>query len=387
MNVQNSIDKDKCCGCELCSAVCPQKSIKFEKDEEGFVYPIVNDDTCVNCSVCVNSCPLQSVDENNGETIKYYAAYAKNIEVLCSSSSGGIASSLMEEYIKKDYYIAGVQYDMDFKGAHYTITNDKELLLAFRGTKYIQSRKFNIYMDTLTILKQGKNVLFIGLPCEIAALKSYVKNYDQQLILVELVCHGAASPGVAEQFIDSVISKYGKTIVKFNVRYKKYGWIPPCMRIEFSDGKVLSELFDSTAYGFAFRKMSRKSCYNCLFKGKHSRADLTIGDYWGVSESDSIWNSDGVSVVLAHNEKGKKIMEEINNLVKQEISSQDALKLNPCIEIPRVDTGREKYAAIFVKDGIFTARKLTEDSKSKIITRLRNYYYKWFIDKKDRNRK
>lgn len=383
MNIQNGMDKDKCCGCELCSAVCPQKAVGFKKDEEGFIYPIVNGSACINCSACINKCPVKNIDEKGiSRTIKTFAAYVKDMDILSTSSSGGIASILMEEYIKKDYYIAGVQYDKDFKGTHYTITNDNGCLLPFRGTKYIQSRKFNIFKDTLNILKQGKNVLFIGLPCEIAALKLYAKEYDEQLILVELICHGATSPKVAEQFIDSIIRKFGKTIVKFNVRYKKYGWVPPCVRIEFSDGNVLTELFDSTAYGFAFRKMSRKSCYNCLFKGKHSKSDLTIGDYWGASESDPIWNSDGVSVILVHTEKGEKIVEGIKDLVKDEISYQDALKQNPCIENPRLDTGREEYADIFVKYGIFVARKLTEDRKSKIITLLRNHYYKWFIRKR-----
>ncbi len=382
MNVQNIVDRDKCCGCELCSAICPHKSVKFEKDEEGFVYPVVEEDTCMKCSACINHCPVQSIDKDICKTIKYYAAYAKDSEILYSSSSGGIASLLMEEYVKKGHYVAGVQYDADFKGAHYAITNEREHLLAFRGTKYIQSRKLNIYKDTLNILKQGKKVLFTGLPCEIAALKSYTKKYDEQLITVELICHGATSPDVAAQFIDNITRQYGKTIEKFNVRYKRYGWVPPCMRIEFSDGKVFTELFDSTAYGFAFRKISRKSCYNCTFKGEKSRADLTIGDYWGVSENELIWNSDGVSVILIHTEKGEKIIEEIGSLVKQEISREDALKQNPCIEIPRADSGREEYAAVFVKQGIFSGRKLTEDAKSKIVTRLRNYYYKWFVNKK-----
>ena len=115
MNVQNTVDRDKCCGCELCSAICPYKSVKFEKDEEGFVYPVVEEDTCMKCSACINHCPVQSIDKDICKTIKYYAAYAKDSEILYSSSSGGIASLLMEEYVKKGHYVAGVQYDADFK--------------------------------------------------------------------------------------------------------------------------------------------------------------------------------------------------------------------------------------------------------------------------------
>ena len=49
INITNKID---CCGCNACGDVCTYNAISFEKDIEGFWYPIIDKTKCVNCG-CV----------------------------------------------------------------------------------------------------------------------------------------------------------------------------------------------------------------------------------------------------------------------------------------------------------------------------------------------
>ena len=52
-------EKSECCGCTACYAICPQKAIKMEKDEEGFEYPRVNFEKCIGCLACMRVCPFK----------------------------------------------------------------------------------------------------------------------------------------------------------------------------------------------------------------------------------------------------------------------------------------------------------------------------------------
>lgn len=49
-------DKAQCCGCELCSALCPQHAISMQIDEEGFYYPVIDSPKCTGCSNCIRVC-------------------------------------------------------------------------------------------------------------------------------------------------------------------------------------------------------------------------------------------------------------------------------------------------------------------------------------------
>ena len=54
-------EKDECCGCSACYAICPKKAIAMVIDEEGFEYPQVDRTKCIKCYTCVSVCPLKKL--------------------------------------------------------------------------------------------------------------------------------------------------------------------------------------------------------------------------------------------------------------------------------------------------------------------------------------
>ena len=95
------IDKAKCCGCTACAEKCPKKCIEMKADEEGFLYPVVNEDECVNCGACDRVCPIQNPIEEVEHNQKGYLVQHKNDDVRLESTAGGAFTAIATAVIKK----------------------------------------------------------------------------------------------------------------------------------------------------------------------------------------------------------------------------------------------------------------------------------------------
>lgn len=376
-NIFDYVSDSSCYGCEACYETCPVNAIVLEHDQEGFCYPRIDNSKCVNCSLCVKVCPAASQDNLNKITHNrlIYAAYIKDQDQLKKSASGGVAFALMKHFVKQGYHVFGVRYEKDFFGASYAEETDEKGLFTFQGSKYIQAAKKDTYKRIKKLIQKEKNVLFIGLPCEVAALKLFLGEDSQYLLTVELICHGVTSPKVHLEYVNHVQRYYCSQIKSMSVRSKERGWSNPSLQICMENGAVLSKLFSTTAYGYAFYNLSRPSCYQCKYKGDSKVADITIGDYWGCKKEDSIWNEKGISVVFLHTEKGVVSFQQLRNVVAKEINFEQGIKNNSLINKPREKGIREKYAAIFSSVGIFQARRKTETAKMHVIRILRQIKY------------
>ena len=164
-------------------------------------------------------------------------------------------------------------------------------------------------------LEEGREVLFIGLGCDAAALYSYLKargTDTSRLFTAELICFGPVLPEVHRQYVDALEAKYRSRIVSFSVRYKAKGWTPKYIRAEFENGQEFITPFNETDYGQAFGLYSREVCYKCRFKGSNHQADVTLGDYWGLTPEMPGWNSNGVSIFIVRTEKGEELLRKVD---------------------------------------------------------------------------
>lgn len=301
--------KNTCCGCELCAQLCPKSLIKMEEDEEGFLYPVVEDDTdCIECKRCVTACPAKKPGRL-GNTIKESFSFSLHEDSdLKRSASGGLATAISREFIKQGGVVYGVGYSEDYRIIRYNKATKAEELERFRGSKYVQASKGNVYQQVMEDLKEGNKVLFVGLPCEVSALYHAV-NKTENLFSISLICHGPTSQKVHRDYCKSLPKPSDLPMTFFSVRYKKTGWKPYYIFAKFADGSEFSEVWTPSDYGMAFLYLKRPSCQVCKYKAENNdfglQADMVIGDFHGVSKESKQYNSWGVSQGSILTEKGK----------------------------------------------------------------------------------
>lgn len=263
------------------------------------------------------------MDKKNIDEVLY--GYYKDSDKLKLSASGGICTALSELVIEKmNGVVFGAVYSKDFSRVEYGMATSVEQLSYFKGSKYISSKKeilvggeyVPVYDYVIDYLKVGVNVLFTGLGCDVAALYMKCKKEGvdtANLFTIDLICHGTTLDKVHTDYISWLENKYRSGIKNFNVRYKKRGWVPPYIHVEFENGKEYEINFYKSDYGKAFAKIAKRGCYNCVFKGDNHKADITVGDYWGITEGMPEYNKNGVSIIFIHSETGYKLINKLDN--------------------------------------------------------------------------
>lgn len=340
-------EKKDCCGCSACVQRCPKQCISLYEDEEGFLYPKVDVETCIDCGLCEKVCPVLNQSEER-VPLEVYAAKNPNEQIRRESSSGGIFTLLAEQTIDAGGVVFGVRWNEHFEAVH-DYTETKEGLAAFRGSKYVQSQVGNSFKQTEQFLKQGRQVLFSGTPCQILGLKKFLRKDYENLLAVDIICHAVPSPLVWRQYIEEY--KKGNGVAYINSIYfrdKTFGWKNYHFSVSYVDNHNRSFIklqpHDDDAYfkGFLNHLYLRPSCYSCCAKSGRSGSDILIGDCWGI---DSLWKESndnrGCNIVCVNTQKGKKvakkILERSDLLVYKEV-----IKYNPSIVVPIKATPKSK---------------------------------------------
>lgn len=331
-------DKKDCCGCSACVQRCPKQCISLNEDEEGFLYPKVNVETCIDCGLCEKVCPFHNISESH-EPLKVFAAINPNEEIRMRSSSGGIFSLLAETFLDKGGVVFGARFDKNCEVVH-DYTETKEGLAAFRGSKYVQSRIGDTFKQVEQFLKQGRQVLFSGTPCQIAGLKRFLRKEYDNLLAVECVCHSVPSPGIWRQYLSSFTSKRKcevTNICNLNFRDKITGWEGYSVSMDFTDGTryVSNREQDLWMRGFIGGLYTRPSCSHCPVKANKSYADITIGDLWGNRVLlPEVTDNKGVCVIIVHTDIGKTILDELNVPILKTFTLEEVASKNPAICYP-----------------------------------------------------
>ncbi|WP_276864335.1 Coenzyme F420 hydrogenase/dehydrogenase, beta subunit C-terminal domain [Mediterranea massiliensis] len=325
--------KELCNGCEACANICAHGCISFQLNNTGFYYPLVNAEQCTNCGLCEKTCPILNNDSLTFRHIEYndtiaYGAYIKNQKDIMKSASGGIAYALAQYIFKQGGVVYGVIYQNRFRDVVYTRSCTLESFQAMRGSKYVMARKYTIYKDVKKDLKSGKKVLFIGLPCEVGGLYSYLGHDYTELYTTELICAGTGSYLAHQDFLDSFEKQASSEICTFTYRHKKRGQLPCYIAVQSNHHKRYLSEFSFSALGSCIEKYKRESCYHCIYKSENRKADLTIGDFWTLNPLHPIYNHWGTSVIFPRTIKGKRLFERLDNIIKQQVNISIALRSN-----------------------------------------------------------
>lgn len=322
-----------CCGCGACISACPAQCIMMKNGTDGFKYPYINESKCIHCNQCRLACPVLSEKTESAIPIATWAAIANDKDIQISSSSGGVFALLAENVVKSGGCVYGAAFSNDFYSVHHIKVEDTSDLSALKTSKYLQSDTYGVYKDIKKKLMTGRKVLFSGTPCQTAGLRAFLgaSEYDN-LISVAVICHGVPSPKLWRKYLDYIVSSGDYRIKDINFRHKKNGWNNFGLYIKKENRKdYYKELsFDPYLQMFLQNICLRESCYQCFAKEKGSGADITIGDFWGISEvAPEMDDGLGTSLVLVHTKKGQEFYESIADcLIQKKVEYKDAIRNN-----------------------------------------------------------
>lgn len=370
-------DKKDCTGCNACTQRCPVHCITMREDSEGFLYPVVDAEVCIKCGLCERVCPV--INPGTPRTpLAAYAATNPDREVLMNSSSGGMFHAFANHFISRGGAVFGARFTPDWEVEHACARTMAEAK-AFMGSKYVQSRIGDTFSQAEQLLKAGVPVLFTGTPCQIAGLNLFLrKSYSPLLVTAEVACHGVPSPRLWREYVQAHESTVNQTITAISFRSKEISWEDFGLRIAYTGGKAYFNTMWRDDYMTAFlRNMTlRPSCYYCPAKKGASHADITLGDYWGVANTDpAAYNPDGTSFVLANTPAAEALLSQISPGLKPTGYNEIVQHNSALVRSVALPPGRDAFMKSFESGGIAQfnqmVKKLRPSIAARIMSRLR----------------
>lgn len=310
---------ETCTGCGLCANICPKGAIQMIQSDEGFYIPEVNNVACVECGLCTTQCIALTPQVPSDRQTTAYGAWNKDDEERFASSSGGIFSVISKHIINQGGCVFGVAWrDID-TAEHIKIETQEELAI-LRGSKYVQADVGMVYQQVKTELQKQRWVLLSGTPCQIQALRRFLKKDYEKLVTIDIVCHGTPSQLLLKEYIKQSQPLDSK-IANIYFRDKSTGWLSYSIRHTLKNGiSTLRPVYKDTFMKLFLSDMFlNKACYQCAFSQGTRSGDITLGDFWGVDRCHPTWPMEkGISAVLVNTSKGKKIWSEIANSIQFE---------------------------------------------------------------------
>lgn len=369
----DKVGEKNCCICGNCVQRCHKEAISLTKDFNTFNYPEINYNLCNGCNRCETVCPTLN-ELNQQQCLGAYMAKNINLTERKLSSSGGMFSVFANYIIENNGLVCGAAFD-GLKVKHIIVDNKADLY-KLRGSKYVQSDLGDCFEHIEKYLDNNRLVLFVGCPCQTAALRTYLKkDYSNQLYLVDFICHGMLSQSLFDDYIKYLEKKYKSRVVSFSFRDKTDGWIESGPKIKFSNGKIKRwPLYEDTyMQGYFSAVCMKNSCYTCKYKDFHSGSDITFADYWGCEILDpEFYDFYGVSAVVINNENGNLLFNNIsNNIEYKAVDLENIVKYNSGLIKP-FEEGKDRSLFMDkIKNGSTYIEALLDTAdKSNIILQL-----------------
>lgn len=347
----------RCVGCGVCAAVCGFGAVTLCEDPNGFFYPRIDAGKCKDCGLCRKRCPVNN-DLTSGHMpdAEYYGGRAKSIDEVRTSTSGGVASALARTVLRRGGVVFGAAYDPFPFVRHVGIENEFEIV-RLKGSKYAESDIQPALKDVKAALSANRRVLFVGLPCHIAAIRSFIGNDDANLTTIDLVCHGKPSQKLFSRWISQLEASRGGKIKEYRFRVKSdCSWndsrthLHYCAFVDGREERISNEENWYSRY-FLGNASFRESCYRCQYAKLPRIGDITLADFWGAEKdprlSDMAW--DGISLVSVQSEKGRLLLEESKpTLDLVPVAAEFATKANGGLLHPSKRTIYRKFVYTYI---------------------------------------
>ena len=316
---------DLCTGCGACVQVCPKACITFKADRMDAVYPEINEADCVRCGACRRVCHLYKNDLLYEKSDTVYAGWSSDDKIRSSSASGGIAASVYRYALEHDIATFGVRMDGDFSARFFEIKSEEDIADA-QSSKYLFSYTEDVYSVIKDYLKNGRKVIFIGLPCQVAGLVSFIGSRSDDLLTVDIICHGTCPEEYLRQHIDAVKKDSAPDRVSF--RDPAYNTNKFIFSLREKGKKIYSSVVhgeDVYQLGYHKALIYRENCYNCKYACAQRAGDITISDFSGLGREEPWEQShDNVSCVICSSKKGARFLDEFVKEGRVELTARPA---------------------------------------------------------------
>ena len=370
-------EKKDCTGCGACYSVCPVKCITMQEDVEGFLYPSASE-TCIQCGLCAKICPIRvSYKEMPQINQKAIGFCTSDYKLWKGSSSGGAFSEVVKYWSDSDTVVFGAAWDG--LSVHH-IGVPSENIYPLRKSKYISSSIEETYLKARECLRQGKKVIYSGCPCQIAGLKSFLKTEYDNLLTIDLICHGQGSAHVFSECLKDTETLIGAKVSKYEFRSKRKVFETEYLsKVTTNKGNyyLFSERYTQL---FLSLKCVRPSCgSNCAFHSKYRHGDITLADLKSaeIVNLSLVGSRYNYSAIVANSAKGHKIVDFL--LTKKKsflIDLETIIATNPNFGIKREDSTVSRD--VFFKKFIENPSEAVLSNTTPTIISTRSLFWKIF---------
>lgn len=358
-----AICENDCTDCKACISVCPIQCIREKRNDDGRVVLAIDEKKCIGCNKCKKICPQLSLPEMN-YPIKAYAAWSNDENEKRISASGGVASAMYRYAISNGWPFTGAYYDAKEYRVKLDIGSNLSDIDKFRNSKYTHSDAGNIYKRCQKLIENGKNVIFVGLPCQIAAMRKIEHHRENigQIFYVDLVCHGTPPEEYLKnhiEFLEKTMGEKTKQCLFRNPEFDTSNFVFSLISNEgktfYSKGVVSDDYYQ---LGFHRAVTYRSNCYSCKFARPERCGDITLGDYKGLGILDKYeGNRKDVSCVLVNTKQGEKLIEMLaldGYIIAKPRPVQEPIKSDHQLNAPSVrHKARGKFILRYTENGNF----------------------------------
>ena len=244
-------------------------------------------------------------------------------------------TALAQHVLAQGGVVFGAAFDEELQLSHVGVMSEKELA-PLRGSKYLQSDASEVLGSIAALAQLGTQVLFVGTPCQAAGVRAVLGQDFENVLIVDIVCHGVPSPGVFESYIRRLEKERGAKVLTYAFRDKRLGWKNFSVAARFADGSeyTATQTEDPFMKSFLNNLCLRPSCAQCPYAGYARTGDITMADLWGAQKHLKEWDDDrGLSLVFVNTSNGSRAMHAIEGKVKTTSADpKKYLPFNPSIE-------------------------------------------------------
>jgi coenzyme F420 hydrogenase subunit beta len=311
------LSADLCTGCGFCAQLRPD--IVMDLDERGFGRPRIDsaqapiadeqadqealrrfETTCPGRTVAAPPAPKASEDNATfGRYLEAWQGWAADPALRHAGSSGGVLTALstwLLESEQADAVVCAGQSPRDPAETAAFHLPDPAAVRTHTGSRYAPVANLELPVAATDV--------FIGKPCEAAALRAATSRQSAAPIILSFFCAGVPSQFATDRLITKLL---GRDEPVESVRYRGDGW-PGEFRFVTRSGQAVSCSYE-TSWGEHLGRDIQWRCKLCV-DGTGGAADVAVGDYWNSSESGYPVFDDapGRSVVLARTERGRALV-------------------------------------------------------------------------------